>query len=100
MITHAGAGGSAGNGEGRAEADAITVFEGRPVTEMPGTAVQPADRERFRLSFLPGQLLTFDEVERGVNDMKRLAWAQIGHEKVIVGIKAGKEVRPAGFLLA
>src|SRR4029077_5373290 len=100
MITHAGAGGSAGNGEGGAEADAIAVFEGRPVAEMPGTAVQPADCERFRLSFLPGQLLTFDEVERGIDNVKRLARAQIGHEKVIVRIKAGKEVRPAGFLPA
>src|SRR4030095_15726271 len=100
MITHAGAGGRAGYGEGGAETDAIAVFEGRPVAEMPGTAVQAADRGRFPLSFLPGQLFTFDEVERGVDDVKRLARAQVGHEKVVVRIEAGKEVRPAGFLPA
>ena len=44
--------------------------------------------------------LTFEEVERGIDDMKRLTRAQIGNKKVIVRIESGKEVRPADFLPA
>ena len=73
----------------------LAVFGRGPVTNVPRAAVQPAHGKRFSLPLLPRQLLAFHEIERAVDHMKRLFGLQLVQLKIILGIKAGKQIRLA-----
>ena len=49
--------------------------------------MQPAHRKGFRFAFLPGQLFAFNQIERRVDDVKRLARLQVVQLKLSSGSK-------------
>ena len=61
--------------------------------------MQPAHGKGFRFALLPRQLFAFYQVERRVDDVKRLPRLQLAQLDIVVRIKAGEEMRPAVFRL-